>query len=124
MFLGQIDDNLVAEVKGILGKGHDDNWDPKTDNTIDGYTYEVYKSELFGVLVSSTTDDALGVVRGVAERGYGEDGFKALNDLQHRFDSRTAASLLHAFLAVVNPQPITKIPEVQQGLQKWESAVS
>ena len=63
-------------------------------------------------------------MRGVAERGFGEDGFKALNDLQHRFDSRTAASHLHAFLAVVNPPQISKITEVQIALQKWESLVS
>ena len=122
--VGSVDGELSRELQRVLSEGHDDSWDPRADNNLDEYLYEAYKEELYAVLVQNTSDDALGVVRSVVERGYGDDGYKALNDLAHRYDSRTAAALLHAFLAVVNPSPITKISEVVSSVNKWEGCVS
>ena len=110
--VGSVDGELSKELKRLLAEGHDDNLDPDQENNLDEYLYEAYKEELFSVLVQNTSDQAQGVVRALVDRGYGENGFKALNDLAHRYDSRTAAALLHAFLAVVNPTPITMVGEV------------
>ena len=43
VFIGQVDDTLVGELRKVLGKGHDDNWDPRLDSEIDDYIYEVLK---------------------------------------------------------------------------------
>ena len=70
-----------------------------------------------------TDGTASAVVEAVVNKGFGEDGFKALADLSQRFDSKTAASRLAAFLDVVNPKPITRVQDVISGVHGWESKV-
>ena len=79
---------------------------------------------MFGVLCSLTTGEAKGVVKGIVDRGYGQDGFKALVELGRRYDTTTATSLLHSYLEVVNPPPIKTEGEVVVGVHKWESKVT
>ena len=43
------------------------------------------------------------MLRGIAEAGHGNDGFRGLLYLNKRFDRRTQASLLQAYLEVMSP---------------------
>jgi hypothetical protein len=60
----------------------------------------------------------------MADSGSQLDGFKALMVLNKRFDSKTSASLLQAFLEVVNPQGIKSLVDVVSGIHKWEAKVA
>ena len=110
--IGCVDGSLAKEVRELLSRGLDDSWDPKEDNEIDEYLYHQYREELFGVLVQNTSLDAQSIVRGIWDKGFGEDGFKAISDLSHRFDQLTAASLLQAYMEVIKPPQITKLQEI------------
>ena len=91
--LGRIDGKLASEIRKLLPRVSDDHWTPQGDAELDQDVYELYKEELFGVLVDNTDGDALTVVKSVVDKGFGEDGFKAMADLSQRLDSKTVASL-------------------------------
>ena len=63
-------------------------------------------------------------MRGVVDLGLKQDGSKALVMLNERFDSRNSATLLQAFLEVVNPPQIKKIRDIVAMVLKWESRVA
>ena len=105
--LGRVDGRLAGEIRKLLPRVLDDKWSPTQDAELDQEIYNKYKEELYGVLVDHTDGTASAVVEAVVSKGFGEDGFTALADLSQRFDSKTAASRLAAFLDVVNPKPIT-----------------
>ena len=81
------------------------------------------KGDLFGVLVQLTEGEAKTIVKGVIDKGFNNDGFKALIDLSHRCDARSEASVLRTFLEPVNP-PALKMPDVVNGIRKWEGKVA
>ena len=50
------------------------------------------------MLCSITGGEAKSIVRGIMDSGFRQDGFKALVTFNRRFDSKSAATLLQAFL--------------------------
>ena len=63
-------------------------------------------------------------MRGIVDMGFKQDGFKAVVILNGRFGSREAATLLQAFLEVVDPPPIRKVGDIVPGVHKWEARVA
>ena len=85
MAIGSVDKNLSSGLEYLLGRGLDDRWDPKTDAILqsDGMAkaaYEKYSGEVYGVLCGLTSGEAKSVIKGCVDRGFGQDGFKALVD--------------------------------------------
>ena len=68
-----------------------------------------------------TGGEAKNVIKGMGETGILE-GFKAMALLSKRFDSRTSASLLQAYLEVVAPTTL-KGNDVIPGINRWETRV-
>ena len=122
--IGKIDGELGKELKTLLGKSIRDDWDPREDPDVDMGTHERYSEELFSVLVGLTEGDAKGIVRSLVDRGLPQDGYRALIELNRRYDYKTAASLLHAFMAVVNPDKIQRVEDVQKRLAIWEGSIA
>ena len=124
--VGTIDKDLAKEVdrlvktENILG----DKWDYELDKDFTRELWDTYSGELYGVLVSITGGEAKSLVRGVVDLGFKQDGFKALVMLNERFGSRNSATLLQAFLEVVNPPQIKKIQDIVAMVHKWESRVA
>ena len=58
--------------------------------------HEKYKEELFALLVGLTEGDAKSMVKSIVDRGLPQDGFRAIVELNRRYDYKTAASLLQA----------------------------
>ena len=56
------------------------------------------------------------------EASDGMDGFKGMMFLEKRFDARTSASLLQAYLGVVTPWAL-KSTDLVTGIHKWELKV-
>eukprot|EP00973_Karenia_brevis_P095367 12427003-Karenia_brevis.AAC.1 len=52
--------------------------DPSKDAQLNQDIYEKYKSELYGVLVSLTSGEPLGIMIGLQDTEYPSDGFKAM----------------------------------------------
>ena len=63
-------------------------------------------------------------MKGIVDREYGQDGFKALVDLNHRYDQCTSASLLGSFLEVVSPPPVRGLGDVIPSIHRWEAKVA
>ena len=125
--IGQLD-NPLAEKMDALVRGFPDEmapeqWDPNVHGGLDIPTYEKYRGELYGVLVQLTGGEAKNIVRGIVEAGSGKDGFKALLLLNRRYDCRTQASLLQAFLEVVNPPQLKGLADIVPGIGRWEARV-
>ena len=83
--------------------------------------YNKYTGELFGVLVVLTEGEPKSILRGITESGFSADGFRGLYALGRRYDRRTQASLLQAYLEVVNPPAIKGMGDLQGGLLRWEN---
>ena len=105
--IGQLDKGLSDQIRmGMASnKSGDDKWDPKDDGDIDQELYQKYAGELYCVLCTLTTGEPKNLVRGIGEGGFGQDGYEALVILNKRYDTRNGATLLHAFLEIVNQQP-------------------
>ena len=123
--IGQLDDNLAAELKSLCRRGAslDEKWDPASDTQLDQLVYERYKGELYGLLCGLTEGDAKSVVRTVVDKGYSQDGFKAFVELGRRFEPQTAANLLQTFTEAVCPPQVKTSAEISQGFingkQSW-----
>ncbi len=65
-----------------------------------------YSHELYIVLVSVTSGAAKSVGRSVVDKGFGQYGFNALVEFQRRFDAKSAASMMHAYMEVVGARQI------------------
>ena len=124
--IGTIDKDLARELdrlvktETVLG----DKWDPELDGDIDPELWKKYSGELYGVLVSITGGEVKSLVRGIVDLGFKQDGFKTLVTLNERFDSRNSATLLQAFLEVVNPPIIKRIGDIVAMVHRWESRVA
>ena len=86
--------------------------------------YGTYKEELYSLIAGLTDGEAETIVRSVVDRGLMQDGFKALIDLNNRFDRRTAASLLSALLKVISPPHIGNYKDVITATANWEARVA
>ena len=91
------------------------------DKGISERIFEQYSGELYGLLCSLTGGEAKNVIKGMGETGVSE-GFKAMALLSKRFDSRTSASLLQAYLEVVAPTGL-KGNDIIPGINRWETRV-
>ena len=78
-----------------------------------------YGSELYVVLTSSVTGDAMGVVRGTTSG----DGWEAWSKLFNRFDPRTPARSLMAMMAVMQPKKVKDPRDLLNAIQDWEVKV-
>eukprot|EP00973_Karenia_brevis_P085122 11815032-Karenia_brevis.AAC.1 len=69
--LGQVDSKLSEEVRNLMGREDlssvPSDWDPSRDVQVDQDIYNKYKSELYGVLVSLTSGEPLGIMRGLQD---------------------------------------------------------
>eukprot|EP00973_Karenia_brevis_P002829 384037-Karenia_brevis.AAC.1 len=69
--LGQVDGDLADEVRNIMSREDTrmspNEWDPKDDIEVDGVVYQKYKTELYGVSVSLTSGEPLGILRGLQD---------------------------------------------------------
>eukprot|EP00973_Karenia_brevis_P054265 7539389-Karenia_brevis.AAC.1 len=65
--LGQVDAKLSDEVRKLINREDlgklPDSWDPSRDVGIDSEIYRKFKTELYGVLVSLTSGEPLGIMR-------------------------------------------------------------
>eukprot|EP00973_Karenia_brevis_P002735 373138-Karenia_brevis.AAC.1 len=75
--LGQVDSRLSDEVRKLINRDDlsklPDTWDPSKDSGIDEETYAKYKDELYGVLVSLTSGQPLGIMRGLQDKEFPSD---------------------------------------------------
>ena len=100
-------------VKGdVVGRVPIEQW--KAENVVDVNIHKKYCGELYGVLVSLTSGEAKGILKGMLDSGE-SDGFKALAILHKRFDAITTGSLLQAYLEVVAPAGIRNSQDVMSG---------
>eukprot|EP00973_Karenia_brevis_P067146 9337637-Karenia_brevis.AAC.1 len=80
--LSQIDGKLSEEVRKLINRNDlgklPESWDPSEDPGIDSDTYTKFKTELYGVLVSLTSGEPLGILKGLQDKDFPSDGFKAL----------------------------------------------
>ncbi len=79
--------------------------------------------ELFGVLVQLAEGEAKATLKEMVDKGYAQDGYKALLILGKRFDNQTTASLLQLFLDVINPGSL-KVKEITRGIHKCQAKVA
>ena len=76
-------------------------------------------SELYAMLTSLVTGEAMTVVRGVL----GGDGWQAWSRLSIRFDPRTPAKALISMLAVMSPKKVKEIRHLASAIEEWEAKV-
>ena len=73
-------------------------------------------AELYSLLVSLLSGEALMVVRGVV----GGNGWEAWQKLAARFDPRTPARALRAMMLVMQPKRVKEAREMQSAMEEWE----
>ena len=76
-------------------------------------------SELYAILTTLMTGEAMTVVRGVL----GGNGWQAWSRLCIRFDPRTPAKALISMLAVMNPKKVKEIRHLASAIDDWEAKV-
>ena len=87
--------------------------------TIKGWTSEdtdKYGAELYAVLTSVVTGDAMTVVRGVVDG----NGWEVWSRLFNRFDPRTPAKTLMAMMSVMQPKKAKDVRDLMNVVQAWE----
>jgi len=118
--LGQVDQELVADLRFILGKpreiGEVKSWKAEYEDGLDTERFNKYSGELYGVLVSLTSNEGFNILKGMADTGEAHDGYKGLLLLNDRFDSRTAAGLLQSYLDAVHPTGLKGPHDVVPGI--------
>ena len=91
------------------------------EGLVDAEILKKFKTELFGIIVQSTTGEANVVVRGVPERGCLFDGFAAILELNTRFNPHTPTRILQFLTVVVSPPPIKDIRFLAMAIETWEA---
>ena len=76
-------------------------------------------SELYSVLTSLISGEALMMVRGVPHG----DGWKAWSKLFNRYNPKTPARALMAMMAVMSPKKVKDVRELSQAVEEWEIKV-
>ena len=77
---------------------------------------EKYGAQLYSVLTSLVTGDAMTIVRGVVNG----DGWEAWSRLFMRFDPRTPGRTLMAMMAVMQPKKAKDARDLLNAVQDWE----
>ena len=72
-------------------------------------------AELYSLIVTLVSGEALTVVRGVAGNGW-----EAWHKLQIRFDPKTPARALRMMMGVMQPKKVKDVRELQSALMEWE----
>eukprot|EP00973_Karenia_brevis_P034931 4819670-Karenia_brevis.AAC.1 len=92
--LGQVDGELAEEVRKLMSredtKRFPDEWNPKYDFEVDRVVCNKYKTELYGVLVSLTSGEPLGILRGLQDTQFQFDGESQGSERQ-RLGSRSTS---------------------------------
>jgi hypothetical protein len=104
---GQVDEGLAGELVRLHKLDDGDKWKPEEDRFLKTDLCEKYDGELYGVLCSVTRGEPKNIVRGIGDAHSDQDGFRAILVLDQRYDQRTTATLLQAFLDAVG-QPNSK----------------
>ena len=89
--------------------------------------YDKYSSELYTVMCTLTQGEPKDILREMVESGdltRAPCGFRAILLFNHRFDAQTPASMLRAFLEVVNPPQIKGTADATASINAWEMKVS
>ena len=130
--IGEVDLELSNDIRELVKKGNGDlkaeGWDPLGDDRLTkrvGFEgrYRMYKGPLYAVLCSLTDGEAKNILRCMDDNGMGYDGFKGIMALGKRFDVRTKASMLQAYLDVVAPKGSTKIGDIVPRINAWEAKI-
>ena len=125
MAIGQVDSKFAVVLDDWLSKVDSEvtglKWNPKEDSHLDRVYYDKYTADLYGVLASLTGGEAKSLVRGVCDAGLGRDGYRALLILHRRYEVKTQASRLQAFMEVVNPPGIKNLTDIVPGINRWGS---
>ena len=77
-----------------------------------------YGAELYNLLVTLVSGEALTVVRGIPG-----DGWEAWHRLLVRFDPKTPARALRMMMTVMQPKKVKDIRELQSAVVEWEGRV-
>ena len=116
--LGQVDKELAGELERLLKTPEQDKWRPEEDRFLRRDLSERYKSELYGILCSTTQGEPKNTGRSIVDAHSDQDGFRAILALNHRYDQRTTATLLQASLDVVGPPALKSVQDVSSGVPK------
>ena len=116
--IGQIDKELAGELERLMKTTEQDKWKPEEDRFLKRDLYSKYKSELYGILCSTTQGEPKNIVRSIVDAHSDQDGFRAILALNHRYDQRTTATLLQASLDVVGPPVLKSVNDVLSGVPK------
>ena len=87
--IGQVDKELAGELERLLKIPDQDKWRPEEDRFLRRELYEKYKSELYGILCSTTQGEPKNIVRSIVDAHSDQDGFRVILALNHRYDQRT-----------------------------------
>jgi hypothetical protein len=113
----------VRDVLDDIAKaGKDPDFDLIFNDSLDTWVGDDVKklgAELYAVLSSMVSGDAMAVVRGVASG----DGWDAWSRLFNRFDPRTPAKALMAMMAVMQPKKVKDVRDLANAMQDWEVKV-
>ena len=75
--IGQVDKELAGELERLLKTTEQDKWKPEEDRFLKRDLYNKYKSELYGVLCSTTQGEPTNIVRSIVDSYSEQDGFRA-----------------------------------------------
>ena len=78
-----------------------------------------YSAELYDIICSSCTGEALSIVQTVADF----QGFSAWHKLRKKFNPRTMARAIRLVGQVTNPAKIKELKDVKAEIAKWEERV-
>eukprot|EP00973_Karenia_brevis_P092119 12410835-Karenia_brevis.AAC.1 len=121
--LGQVDSRLAEEVRKLMSREDasrfPNDWDPSKDSQVDNVIYHKYKTAMYRVLVSLTSGEPLGILRGLQDTPFQSDGYKALVVFSQRFYVKTSSSMLSSFLEVVSPK-VVKDKDLIPAIHLWE----
>ena len=113
--VGAASSKIRAILDDIIKSGKDPDWDAifvewKTEEM------DTAGQELYAVLSSVVTGEAMMVVRGVPSG----NGWEAWSRLFNRFDPRTPAKALMAMMSVMQPKKVKDVRELPSAVEDWE----
>ena len=116
--LGAVSKSTQVLLDAIQAAGRNPDWDQLFLEYVDGEVDRM-GAELYNLLVSLTSGEALLIVRGVG----GNNGWEAWSKLAARYDPRTPALALRAMMACMKPRRVKDVREIQGAIEEWEGAV-
>ena len=113
--LGAVNPKARNLLEDIHRHAKDPDWDTIFVDVSEDHVTKI-GAELYSLLVSLLSDEALMVVRGVV----GGNGWEAWQKLAARFDPRTPARALRAMMLVMQPKKVKDVREMQSAVEEWE----